>query len=177
MVTASPPGRVGGGGSSGGGKRPALNKRRAARFAAVQALYQIELRGQRAEFVAAEFGEHRLSELRESVEPGAPPPRVDQEWFRMLVTGAWRTRERLDPEIEACLAPGWTLARCGFLLRACLRAGAFELAERTDVPVGAAINEYVEVAHLFFAKPEVAFVNAVLDKLAPRVRPPEAISP
>ena len=153
--------------------RPAAVRRRAARFAAVQALYQIELNGQRPDFVVAEFGEHRLAQILEPVDTDAPSPRVDQEWFRSLVTGAWAARERLDPEIEACLAPGWTLARCGFLLRACLRAGAFELALRPDVPLRAAINEYIEVARLFFAQPEVAFVNAVLDRLASRLRPTE----
>ena len=157
--------------------RPAAARRRAARFAAVQALYQIELNGQRPDFVVAEFGEHRLAQLLETADTDAPSPRVDQEWFRSLVTGAWAARERLDPEIEACLAPGWTLARCGFLLRACLRAGAFELALRPDVPLRAVINEYIEVARLFFAQPEVAFVNAVLDKLAPRLRPAEPATP
>ena len=88
----------------------------------------------------------------------------------MVVVGAWGARERIDLEIERCLAPGWTLARCGFLLRATLRAGAYELAERTDVPVKVVINEYVELAHLFFTDTEPGFVNAVLDKLAPRLR-------
>ena len=63
------------------------------------------------------------------------------------------------------------MIRCGYLLRACLRAGAFELAERTDVPVKVVINEYVELAHLFFDAGEPAFVNAVLDRLAPQLRP------
>lgn len=158
-------------------QRPPNLRRRAARFAAVQALYQIELNGQRAEFVAREFGEHRLGQLLEPVNPDAPAPQVDQEWFKALVVGAWAARARLDPEIESCLAPGWTLARCGFLLRACLRAGAYELAERYDVPVRAAINEYIEVARLFLDQPEVAFVNAVMDKLGQRLRLPEPAPP
>ena len=84
-----------------------------------------------------------------------------------MVKGAWAAHDRLDPEITLCLAEGWTFARLGFLLRACLRAGAFELAERTDVPVKVVINEYVELAYLFFDAGEPAFVNAVLDRLAP----------
>jgi len=55
-------------------------------------------------------------------------------------------------------------------LRACLRAGAFELAERTDVPVKVVINEYVELAYLFFDAGEPPFVNAVLDRLAQTLR-------
>ena len=150
--------------------KPTLNRRRAARLAAVQALYQVEVTGERPEKVAGEFTEHRLASLLEPVDPETPSPEVDREWFRMVVVGAWGARERIDLEIERCLAPGWTLARCGFLLRATLRAGAYELAERTDVPVKVVINEYVELAHLFFTDTEPGFVNAVLDKLAPRLR-------
>lgn len=152
------------------GVKPILNRRRAARFAAVQALYQVDLLGERPEVVCREFGEHRLSRLFEYVEEDGPSPDVDREWFQILVKGAWAAHVRLDPELESSLAEGWTLARCGYLLRACLRAGAFELAERTDVPVKVVINEYVELAHLFFDASEPAFVNAVLDRLAARLR-------
>lgn len=155
-------------------ERPILNKRRAARFAAVQALYQVDLSGEAPETVWREFSEHRLTSLFESFEDDAPSPDVDREWFEILVRGAWSARAELDPEIERCLAEGWTLARCGFLVRACLRAGAFELAARRDVPVKVVINEYVELAYLFFDANEPAFVNAVLDRLAPRLRDGEA---
>jgi N utilization substance protein B len=151
-----------------------LNKRRAARFAAIQALYQIELGQLQAESVVAEFGQHRLGQLLEPLDEADRSPDVDREWFRIVVLGASAARERLDAEISACLASGWTLERCGYLMRACLRAGAFELAERTDVPVKAVINEYVELAHLFFDDADPGFVNAVLDRLAPRLRGPSA---
>lgn len=154
--------------------RPVLNKRRAARFAAVQALYQVDLLNTRPEAVCREFTEHRLASLFEPFEVEQPSPEVDREWFEILVKGAWEARDRLDPAIGACLAEGWTLARCGFLVRACLRAGAYELAERTDVPVKVVINEYVELAHLFFDASEPAFVNAVLDRLVPTLRQSEA---
>ena len=150
--------------------RPILNKRRAARFAAVQALYQIELMGESPETVCREFGEHRLGRLFEPFETDQPSPAVDREWFEIVVKGAWAAHARLDPEIELCLAEGWTFGRLGFLLRACLRAGAFELADRTDVPVKVIINEYVELAHLFFDAGEPSFVNAVLDRLAQTLR-------
>jgi transcription antitermination protein NusB len=153
--------------------RPVLNKRRAARFAAVQALYQIELMAESPDTVCREFGEHRLGRLFEPFETDQPSPEVDREWFEIVVKGAWAAHGRLDPEIELCLAEGWTFGRLGFLLRACLRAGAFELAERTDVPVKVVLNEYVELAFLFFDSGEPAFVNAVLDRLATVLRAAE----
>lgn len=153
---------------------PLLNKRRAARFAAVQALYQIELAGAPAETVVAEFGGHRLAQLLEPLGGDHASPVVDRAWFEIVAVGAWSARERLDPEIGSSLSPGWTFARCGYLLRACLRAGAFELAERSDVPVKVVISEYVELAHAFLGEGDAGFVNAVLDRLAPRLRQPQA---
>jgi N utilization substance protein B len=155
-------------------RKALLNKRRAARLAAVQGLYQIELTGERPERVVEEFDEHRLTSLLEPVDEDVPSPSVDREWFRLIVLGAWAERGRLDAEIARCLAPGWTLARCGFLVRAALRAGAYELSARTDVPVKVVINEYVELAHLFLAGTEAGFINAVLDRLALTLRSKEA---
>jgi N utilization substance protein B len=157
-------------------RQPALNKRRAARFAAVQALYQAEAGDLAIDRVIAEFKAHRLAEIFEPLDLETPSPKVDEVWFAIIAGGAWQARDQLDPAIESCLRDNWTLARCGFLLRATLRAGAFELARRTDVPIKVVINEYVELAYLFFDGDEPSLVNAVLDRLAPILRPdPETV--
>jgi N utilization substance protein B len=152
-----------------------MTRRRAARFGAIQALYQAELSGVPIERVIAEFQAHRLADLLEPLEGTGPAPAVDRDWFAALAKGAFQRAPELDPMIEATLAEGWTLLRAGYLLRACLRAGAFELAARPDVPVRVVINEYVELAHDFLSKDEAGFINAVLDRLAGQLRPtPEA---
>jgi N utilization substance protein B len=148
-----------------------MNRRRAARFGAIQALYQTELSGNDVQGVIAEFQTHRLADLLEPLELEDRPPRVDRAWFARLTEGAWRQAQELDPMIEATLAEGWTLVRAGYLLRACLRAGAFELAARPEVPTRVVINEYVELAHAFLSRDEAGFINAVLDRLAGQLRP------
>lgn len=144
--------------------RPAFNKRRAARFAAVQALYQLEIGGGEPLKVVREFLDYRLDQLLEPLD--LPSPAVDAVWFKLVTTGASKSLEKLDPLIAAALAEDWSFERCGYLLRALLRAGAFEIVERSDVPPKVAITEYVELSRLFFAGNESGFVNAVLDKLA-----------
>jgi transcription antitermination protein NusB len=52
-----------------------------------------------------------------------------------------------------------------------MRAGAFELAARPDVPVRVVIDEYVELARGFLEGEEHTFVHAVLDRLARQLRP------
>ncbi len=152
-----------------------MNRRRAARFGAVQALYQADLSGLDIDMVVREFQAHRLADLLEPMELEDPPALVDREWFAALTEGAWQERSELDPLIEARLAAGWTLARAGYLLRAFLRAGAYELARRPDVPKNVVIHEYVELAHDFLSKDDAGFVNAVLDRLASELRPDEPV--
>lgn len=147
------------------GAREKMARRRAARLAAVQALYQLELGGGDPSTVAEEL----LARGAEPA-PGASGP-IDTAWFRKVLEGAWAARARLDEELASALAEGWTLARCGAVARAILRAGAYELAALPEVPAKAAINEYVEIAHLFSGGGEPGFVHAVLDRLAGRLRP------
>lgn len=144
--------------------RAAMDRRRAARLAAVQALYQLELGGDEPQRVADEF-------LTRTPDGGTSPTNaMDSNWFRKVLEGAWSDRAHLDAELASALARGWTLARCDAVVRAILRAGAYELAALPEVPVKAVINEYVEIAHLFSSGGEPGFVHAVLDRLASRFR-------
>ena len=67
----------------------------------------------------------------------------------------------------------WTLARVDSILRAILRAGGLELVARRDVPAKVVIDEYVGIAHDFFAGDEPGFVNAALDAMARKKRAKE----
>lgn len=154
-----------------------MNRRRAARFGAVQALYQAELSGQDIELVIAEFQAFRLADLLEPLELDDPGPEVDRDWFVKVASGAYDAIADLDPRIETTLSSGWTLARLGYLLRAFLRAGAFELVQCRDVPVKVVINEYIELAHAFLEKDDTGFLNAVLDRLAADARADKAENP
>ena len=145
------------------------NDRRAARLAAVQALYQIDVTGASSERVLDEFIGHRLTEQ----DPRAARGGADRALFADLVLGAATRRADLDTMIAPVLAEGWSLGRLDAVLRAILRAGAYELVARPAVPPKVIINEYVEVAHAFYDGREPAFVNGVLDRLARRTRPRE----
>ncbi len=153
----------------GGARRRTGERLGAARLAAVQALYQGELRGADAESLVAEFRHHRLGQDIDGAEAIAP----DEELFCEIVRGAMAERESLDALIADALPPAWPLARIEVILRAILRCGAWELKARLSMPARAAINEYVEIGHAFFSGAEPKMVNAVLDALARRLRPGE----
>lgn len=147
-----------------------ITKRRAARFAAIQALYQIEVMGARPGPVVVEFDDHRLSELFEPFLPDEPAPDVDRDWFKLVVLGASEQVGRLDAEIAPLLTSGWTMERLSAPMRALLRCASYELAFRFDVPPSVVVDEYVELAFSFFEGGEPGFVNAILDRLSRDLR-------
>ncbi len=145
------------------------NKRGAARLAAVQALYQMDLAGAGLNDIMAEFESHWLGGEVE----GAQYRPAEAAFFRDVVAGVVREQTRLDPLIDAALSRGWPLKRIEAVLRAVLRAGAYELDCRADVPARVVMAEYVDVAAAFVDRDETGMVNAVLDQLAHQLREAE----
>src|SRR6478672_10306893 len=133
--------------------------RSAARLAAVQALYQQEMEETPVARLLKEFHDHRLGATIEDETYHA----AETDFFDDIVTGVDARRGDIDGAISAHLATGWTLERLDRPMRAILRAGAYELIARPDVPVGSVISEYVDVAHAFYDKRESGFVNGLLD--------------
>ena len=151
-----------------GPTRPA-NQRGAARLAAVQALYQMDIGATPIEDVIAEFQTWRFGQELD----GAKYINADPDFFRDIVSGVVRDQLRLDPAIHEALAADWPLVRIDVTLRAILRAASHELVSRKDIPARVVINEYVDVAKAFFEGDEPRIVNGVLDTLARRIRPQE----
>jgi len=150
-------------------KAKASTARAAARLAAVQALYQMDMAGTDLNAVIREFETVRF-DSEEADETTAKP---DKQFFADILRGVVRRQRDLDPMADEQLAQGWRLVRVDSILRAILRAAVFELMERRDVPARVVINEYIEVAHAFFSDEEPKVVNGILDRLARRLRPTE----
>ena len=140
--------------------------RSAARLAAVQALYQHDMEGTPVARLLHEFHEHRLGATIEDEKYHE----AEQDFFDDIVTGAEARQSDIDTLISGRLAEGWTLERLDRPMRAILRAGAYELIARADVPVATVITEYVDVAHAFYDKRESGFVNGLLDAIAKEAR-------
>lgn len=145
--------------------RAAANARSLARRAAVQALYQMDIAGTDLNEVIREFTTLRFPGPEEDGVRGADPT-----FFSEILRGVVRLQREIDPMIDHQLASGWRLVRVDSILRATLRAAVFELMERSDVPVRVVINEYINVAHAFFAEDEPKVVNGILDRLGHKLR-------
>ena len=154
---------------SAGRRRGRGRSRSAARLGAVQALYQIEVGEVSAEHTVAEFEDHRLGAEIEGIAYADP----DVALFRDIVRGASARALEIDALIAGALSRDWALSRLDSTVRAILRAATFELVARPAVPARVVINEYVDVAHAFFAGAEPGFVNGVLDTIVRALRPGE----
>ncbi|TAH68963.1 MAG: transcription antitermination factor NusB [Rhodopseudomonas palustris] len=145
------------------------NRRGAARLAAVQALYQMDVGGAGLNDTFAEFESHWLGNEVEG-EQYLP---AEAAFFRDIVAGVVQEQKEIDPLIDEALSRGWPLARIEAIMRAVMRAGTYELQWRKDVPARVVVSEYVDVAHAFVDGDEIGMVNAVLDQIARQFRADE----
>lgn len=138
------------------------NQRGAARLAAVQALYQMDVGRQSLEDTLAQFSAHHLGREIEG-EQYLP---ADADFFRQIVSGVIRNQLDIDPTVDNALQKGWPVGRIDATLRAILRAATFELLRRKDIPSGVVITEYVDIAKAFYEEDAAGMVNGVLDAIA-----------
>ena len=151
-------------------KRPTVSKgkrRSAARLAAVQALYQLDIAGGVAEAVVGEFNRYRFGgEL-----DGQQLVMADPALFGELVLGVTQDREEIDARLRSVLEGKWDFSSLELLMQEILRAAALEILKRPDIDPPLSISEYVDLTKSFFDKREPALVNGILDRLARDARP------
>lgn len=138
------------------------NQRGAARLAAVQALYQMDVGRQSLEDTLSQFGTIHVGREIEG-EEYLP---ADADFFRQIVTGVIKGQLQIDPAVDQALVDTWPMGRIDATLRAILRAAVFELLKRKDIPSRVVITEYVDVAKAFYEDEAPKMVNAVLDQVA-----------
>lgn len=143
--------------------------RSAARLAAVQALYELDVSGKGVLDAIAEFESHWMGREIE----GMQFKPAEAAFFRDIVAGVVRDQARIDRGVDEALADKWPLRRVEPVLRAILRCGAYELLNRRDVPAKAAISEYIDVARAFYEQDEPGMVNGVLDAIGRKHRADE----
>ena len=140
--------------------------RSAARLAAVQALYQLDMEATPLAVLLHEFHQHRLGATIEDVTYHP----AEGAFFDDVVKGVDARRDEIDAAISARLSSGWSLERLDKPMRQILRAGTYELIARPDIPVGAVISEYLDVTDAFYDRREKGFANGLLDAIAKEVR-------
>lgn len=133
--------------------------RHKARQAAVQALYQWQLTQESPGGVEADFG-------LEQEFAG-----IDMEYFQQLVSEIPRQCAVLDQSLRPHVDRA--LEDIDPVERAILWLGAYELEFHPEIPYRVVLDEAIELAKTFGAEHGHKYVNAVLDKMALRLRAKE----
>lgn len=141
-----------------------VRRRSAARLGAVQVCYQSLMSARPTASIATEFLQHYAADVIKSFRVKD----LDHQHFTDLCAGMDANAEALDAEIAGCLAKDWSLERITLIERALLRAGAMELCHMPHLPARAVVSEYAGLSDVCGG--DVAFVNAVLDKVAVTAR-------
>jgi len=129
-----------------------MKKRTRARELALQALYQLDLRG-------VEFLDEAKDYLREH-----EPDRATREFALSLVQGTAKHSEEIDGLIRE-VAQNWDIERMAVIDRNVLRMATFELVHCTDIPPKVAINEAIELGKRYSTQNSGGFINGVLDRI------------
>lgn len=142
-------------------KSSAKARRTAARLAAAQALYQLELGDELTtkQAVYDLLQMHQDDMPEELITP-------DQDLLQKITDAASARLQDIDGLIAGATQQTRSLDRAEAVLRAIMRAGVAEMLVDGETPAGILINDYVNVAHAFFSEAEPGKVNAVLNAVA-----------
>jgi N utilization substance protein B len=148
------------------GATPKKGSRSAARLGAVQALYQITSNSEPTSEVITQFLDTRLGQELD----GDHYFPADEDLFTDIVSGVSSRVKDIDKALADTLKGSLSLPRMETLVVAILRAGAYEILARLDMPTAVIINEYVDIAHAFYDQKEPGLVNGILDTVAKTAR-------
>jgi transcription antitermination protein NusB len=133
--------------------------RRRAREYALQGLYQRQLSGNAPRDIAKSLAED------------PPFEKIDQAFFKTLFEGATQNAQELEQLLAGALDR--KTEELSPIEKNILLLAAYELAHMPDIPYRVVINEAIELAKTFGGTDGHKYVNGVLDKIGPGLRPEE----
>ncbi len=116
-------------------------------------------------YAASLGGEESMSEVLEQSEQADTLSDSDKTFLENLTYGVRARQQELD-EIVAQYAQGWALNRLAKVDLTILRMAVYEMLYMPEIPVGATVNEAVELAKRFGEEKSPGFINGILGSVA-----------
>ena len=116
-------------------------------------------------YAASLGGEESMSEVLEQSGQADTLSGKEKTFLENLVAGVRDRQEELD-EIISQYAQGWALNRLAKVDLTILRMAVYEIKYMPEVPVGATINEAVELSKQFCEDKSSGFINGILGSVA-----------
>ncbi|WP_117169261.1 transcription antitermination factor NusB [Paraliobacillus sediminis] len=89
---------------------------------------------------------------------------VASSFLSEVVSGVHQHLKEIDEKIEDHLE-NWSMKRLAAVEKTLLRIAVFEMFYEVDTPHGVAINEAIELAHVYGDDKSGKFINGVLSKM------------
>ena len=146
------------------------------RLAAVQTLFQFDFNKKMKLEELNSINDMDVSEIYKTIEninsnmEEFKNLKIDKNWFLILVNDVFNNRSIIDASLSNFLESDWSLERMDPTITNILRCAYIEFKHYSNIPSKVVINEYTNIASSFFNKPEVNFVNGVLDKVSHKYR-------
>lgn len=146
------------------------------RLAAVQTLFQFDFNKKMKLEELNSINDMDVSEIYQTIEninsnmEEFKNLKIDKNWFLILVNDVCNNRSIIDASLSNFLESDWSLERMDPTITNILRCAYIEFKNYSNIPSKVVINEYTNIASSFFNKPEVNFVNGVLDKVSHKYR-------
>ena len=146
------------------------------RLAAVQTLFQFDFNEKMKLEELKSINDMKVSEIYETIKNinnsmvEFKNLKIDKNWFLVLVNAVFNNKNIIDASLSNFLESDWSLERMDPTLTNILRCAFIEFKNYSNIPAKVVINEYTNIASSFFNKPEVSFVNGVLDKVSNKYR-------
>lgn len=134
-----------------------MDRRTLARELAMQAIYQLDVQGEKVLDSIDEF-------LKRSPDDNLVRDDLVIQLAKQWIRGTWENLLACDALILES-AGKWRLPRMGFVDRAILRISVYQLKFCPDIPPKVVINEAIELAKKYSTETAPAFVNGVLDSV------------
>lgn len=141
--------------------------RKQAREIALHLIFEMGFRNlETEEMLEDRLDESILSSISEEIKLYASKiTEKDASYIKEVVNGVAHHVQELDELIEKN-AKGWSMKRISRMTIAVLRLAIYEMKYVSDVPVGVAINEAVELAKTYETDDTGSFVNGILGAIS-----------
>lgn len=135
--------------------------RRGARELVLHLIYAGEFSGKKGAELLEEITEENFRSLQGEYELYAElPPDGQKEYIEQAVTGVMNHLFELDDYIEK-YAKGWNIARISRVSKCILRLSMYEVLYM-GIPVGASVNEALELAKKYDSEEAAGFINGIM---------------
>jgi transcription antitermination factor NusB len=127
-----------------------VDRRTRARQIAMQALYQLDVRGKDA-----------LGDI-DGFFADSDCEQVCRDLAKKWCMGTWENIDQCDKLITESTMK-WSLSRLSLVDKSILRLAVYQMRFCSDIPPKVAINEAIEIAKIFSGDKSPSFINGVLD--------------